>query len=310
MPNGVPFSMYLSVRVCSWEYCSAASLHAHFVGAVHLIPSLQTFGALAGPSVIASCMVAATAQLAATFAQAQHRTLLSVVLFPSLTYAIAFVTIVLLDMPMHLSVFLAYAIPAVIGLRVLARAGVLSTGAVNLSVTHQSKYFAMNNISAVCYNWLVNVYVSVLLGPEEVVLYTLVTRVAAMLSLPATASTPLIQARVAEKHGSGEARSVAKFSGMIVVLTSALQLLCVASLILIGCFTNYLNGVTQSGLAFGFLFYCFTQIFHVVSGPAGLILLMTGESRKVSTLTLMLDSLALSQGVFVPGIMAWLELYS
>jgi O-antigen/teichoic acid export membrane protein len=268
-----------------------------FVAAVYLLEALSVFEPIAGPTLVVICILASFAQLSSTFAQSRLHTSLATLLFPLLTYLLAFSGLVLLQLPLLTSALIASAIPALVGLLFLRKADAIFTKKIDWSVAGQSKYFAMNNIAALSYNWLINIYVAAFLGPADVVLFTLITRIAAILSLPATASTPLIQAGISAKHKSGESRSVAKFSGMIVLATAALQALCILALFIVGVFTDHLNGLLDSGLLIAFLIYCLTQIFHVLAGPAGSILLMTGEAKRVSRLTVILGASSLVFGM-------------
>ncbi len=119
------------------------------------------------------------------------------------------------------------------------------------------------------------------------------------MSLPASASTPLIQAGISENRTRGENRSLANFSGVIVVATVALQVICILFISLLGLLTDYLNDLFQSGLLIAFLLYCATHIFHVLAGPAGTILLMTGKAKQISRLTVILGILSLAFGVLL-----------
>ncbi len=273
-----------------------------FLLSVQTFHFLDHFEQFAGITLVLSSVLASIAQLSSTVAQSKLRTAEAVFLFPLLTYIIAFVAIIAFKLPMHEAVLLAYATPATIGFIRLKQTNTLSRSHISFSILNQSKYYATNNIAALSYNWLINVYVAALLGPKEVFLFTLIARVAAILSLPASASTPLIQAGISENRTNGENRSLAKFSGLIVVATVALQVICILFISLLGLLTDYLTDLFQSGLLVAFLLYCTTHVFHVLAGPAGTILLMTGKAKQISRLTVVLGALSLAFGILLTSV--------
>jgi O-antigen/teichoic acid export membrane protein len=249
---------------------------------------LDDFGSLGKMLCIATSAAAyALAQVSSSAAQSQKRPLLSVVIFPIAAYV--FIILFLeLGLNLHFSILIAFSSSGAIGFLFLTSKQLFRPGWAQLSVVVEGRHFATNNISALAYNWVTNILVASILGPKDVLFFTLITRLGAMLSLPASSTTSLVQAGISEAYAKGKHLELSKFSGQIVVLTLSMQIVLAGALTIAIFFTTYLDFISTSGLALSIAFYFVVQVIQVLSGPAGSILLMTGFDRFISKMTICL----------------------
>jgi O-antigen/teichoic acid export membrane protein len=233
--------------------------------------------------VVAASCAYALAQIASTLAQARKHVLLSICFFPVGVYALISL-FYFMNFSLHAAVAVGFIIMSALALFWLWRHKDFSMRNIKPALVKQSRYFAANNISALAFNWFTNIILALTLGPQEVLLFTIITRVGSLLSLPMSATTPLVQAGVAEAHASGAKSKVSRYSGRVLLVTLGMQFALIVTIVLASHVTTYLDPLKSSGLVVPLVVYIFAQFVHVLSGPAGSILIMSGYDRFIAIL--------------------------
>ena len=253
-------------------------------------------GGMTGWQAVLSASATSYCQITAAKLQAKGRTAASITVFPVVLYSTTG-ALVCFEMGIGLAIFLGAAASVLVVLALDAYTTKLAPIASVSKLLGRGKYFAINNISSLSFNWLVNVYLGLLLSPREVLVFALASRLAALFGLPLSAATPFIQSKIARENAVNNSEGVARFSARILLLVVAMQ--CLIVIAVIGAYhTLGLDNdprVSEAGFVFAALLVA--QIFNTLSGPSGSVLAMTGHMRSVAILNVFVSVAGLVAGL-------------
>lgn len=235
--------------------------------------------------------------LAAATAQACNHTLRAVLIFPVLIYGATIIAVVLLELPLETGLGAGAALAfALAGVSALKPARLLPAK-IDLAWIGASKYFAIISISSISYDWGVNIYIALMLGPHEVVIFALASRVAALLALPMTALTPYLMPQFAAMNSANDLHSIKKISIQTLLISIIFQLGAIWLIYVFGDALFDFASVSSKELVPCILVLAAAQMFNVLGGPAGSLLLMSRHERAVAALNLATAVIALVCGV-------------
>lgn len=240
-------------------------------------------------------------QVASVVAQAQKQTLLAVLSFP----AIAYTTIAisgLIGLRIELAILLGFVAPIAVSLNILWKWRRSLEFLSPFPWLTKSAAFGIINIATLTYDWAIILIIAEMLSPGEALIFTIASRIGAVLAMPMSVITPYVQSEAANYGKLGNDIKVKKISSDAVIGAFSIQAVLIILIFFLFDKLEFESAAEREKYVVCTVMFAFMQMIHVLTGPAGLVLVMVGQERKIATLNAVAAIITLFSTVIVAGI--------